>query len=179
VLLVLAAAGAAAVLGLGALNLAGAAAGPLVLAPGEEKTFGLFDPHLHVALIDVAVEPVWGTAPARGEFHAVRIRVRNDAARILIDPSELRIFAIDDAGGAHDPLAAGSIEGPPIDTDAGGVLRPGDAHERTLLFDLPAGTRRATLWVGYRSWLARLLADDKRGFPLRRVVFDLRESAAR
>lgn len=141
------------------------------LAPLEEKSFGFFDPHLHVGV--VSVKHLYGP----GQVILVRVRVRNDAADISVDPSPLKIVALDDEDREHTPREPSAL---PIRARLSvrfdQEVAAGEARTGNFLFFLPEGTENPRLWVTYPTWWMRWIPDHENGFGRRRLVFSLDET---
>jgi len=138
------------------------------LPPGTEKSFWGFDPHLHVS-----VEDVQWTDAGEGQRCGVTLRFRNDARRMRVHPSALRVTLVDSAGREYPIESAEPPWGvPPAGADWS--LAPGDTATQTVWFALPAGARDPTLWVRDASLLGRLLPGSETSLLHPRRLFALR-----
>ena len=138
------------------------------LPPGVEKSFWGFDPHLHVS-----VEDVQWTETGEGQRCGVTLRFRNDAKRVRVRPSALRVSLLDAAGREY-PIE--STE-PPWGVPPAGAewsLAPGDSATQTLWFTLPGGARDPVLWVRDPSLIARLVPGSETSLLHPRRLFALR-----
>ena len=138
------------------------------LPPGTEKSFWGFDPHLHVS-----VEGVQWADTAGARRCGVTLRFRNDARRVRVTPSALRVTLVDAAGREY-PIS--STE-PPWGVPPGGPdwsLAPGDSATQTLWFALPDDAREPLLWVRDGSLLGRLLPGSETSLLHPRQLFALR-----
>jgi hypothetical protein len=141
-LILLGACGAVLALGLGSL-----AVGPRWAegspAPRDgERSIGLFDAHLHLAVHDVRVVPPAGAGPAT---MIVTVRARNDAARIDIDPSRLVVRVVSRGGRSYLPIERVSSDEQRFASHLAGTLRPGDSIDQSFLFELPPEVDRPFL----------------------------------
>lgn len=107
------------------------------LEPGEELLFCGLDCHLHLTAL---------RAVQRDGGVEVVIRARSDAKAVVEDPARVQLSLRDGAGKRWFP--AQDILNEP--------LWPGAGYERTLRFNVPAGTSSVALsanWRGLASWL--------------------------
>ena len=138
------------------------------LPPGAEKSFWGFDPHLHVS-----VEHVQWTDAGGALRCGVTLRYRNDARRVRVHPSALRVTLVDSAGREYPIESSEPPWGVPP-TVADWSLAPGDSATQTLWFALPDGAREPLLWVRDGSLLGRLVPGSETSLLHPRHLFALR-----
>jgi len=132
-----------------------------VIAQGEEKHFCEIDCHLAYSVTDVRETKTLGDAPnqltAAGIFHVVTIKTRFDENTIsstrgndLLYPNSRVVTVSDQSGNQYFPSvdAQGVLE----KSQAAGTpmtipLRPSESYSTTLVFDLPADIKNATLLI--------------------------------
>ncbi|AHG88544.1 hypothetical protein J421_1007 [Gemmatirosa kalamazoonensis] len=150
----LAAGGTVAVIGAyaAALVALGAAGRDRVLGPGEPKVFCEVDCHLAYTVTRVRVTPT-----AAGDRYTVTVRTHFDEHSVApwrgddpIYPNARRVRVVDAAGHAWNPGTRGG-------TALSAPLRPGESHESTFTFDLPAGVTAPRLELTEAAAITRLL----------------------
>jgi hypothetical protein len=151
---------------------------PERLALGAEQSFGFFDPHLHLSVVDAQTIDATGDADPdlRGFYHVVTVRVRSDAAVVDVRPVGLDVRLLDGAGRAHaplDPAAGPHPELPGLATEFGGVVAPGESYTQTFLFRLESADPEARVRIAPELLLLRLIPDQSNRMLTRRYTFDL------
>ena len=140
---------------------------------GQKISFGFFDPHLHLNVLDTRRAPWPGDALESGSLVLVKIRSRSDAARISVQPDNLRIYVRDRSGQDYEPTVL-EIEG--SETTASQLpnsLDPGDTIEQTFAFTLPPSAEAPMLRICEVTALSRYLPWFKDGWLHRRLVVPL------
>jgi hypothetical protein len=143
------------------------------LAPGEERTFGGFDPHLLVSLIDSGPAP--GASGANTERLRVTLRYRSDAIEVRVRPSFLEVAVVDSQGREFAPVDVA----PPVGAHAvveplSFQLAPGQSATQDFFFELPTGLEKPGVWVHDPLWLARWIPGSETSFGHGKTVFALR-----
>lgn len=132
-----------------------------VLARGQEKHFCEIDCHLAYSILDSQTTKTLGTAPteltATGLFHVITIRTRFDETTIspargdgLLYPNARALIVVDAQGkqyflsnDAELLLQKLNQAGMPFITP----LRPGEAYQTTVVFDLPVDIKNPALLI--------------------------------
>lgn len=144
-----------------ALALRAPRAEPARPAGRGEQSIGLFDPHLHVALLEARpLDPAEAPAEAAptGRAWVVTLRARSDAARIEIDLSTLGIELLDGAGRRHVPRRLAGADGAwRFEDRLRLTLRPGDSITQSFLFELPPDATDLVLSLGCSDGPGRFL----------------------
>lgn len=158
---VVAAAAALAVIYVAVLLLFSFTSSEQTLARGQEKHFCEIDCHLAYSVVAVTESKTLGTPPqqatAAGTFHSVTIKTRFDENTIgptrgngLLYPNGRVLTLIDEQGRHYIPSSTGQVAleqskaaGTPFTTP----LRPGEAYTTTVVFDVPAEARGASLLI--------------------------------
>ena len=123
---------------------------------GEERAFGFFDPHLHIAVVDARK----GEPPesyGAGSLYLVTVRARSDAARITLHPGDLRIFVRDRQGRDHAPVLLELEDTGETGLLLASTLAPGESFEQTFAFVVPRSIEEPALWISQITPLNRLL----------------------
>ena len=167
------------------------ASGEKVLAGGQEKYFCEVDCHLAYSVAGVrrakSVGGAGAEATARGEFYVVTVRTRFDPetvsprrgdAPLTPNPREAAVFDSDGrryevSAEGQRALEAAGLAGQPFSTP----LRPGEAYETVLVFDLPEGVRDPTLLVSEGGLPTRLIIGHENSLLHRRTRFRLDAAA--
>jgi hypothetical protein len=133
---------------------------PELKTVGDEMAFGGFDPHRHVAVLELRTmdESLETGAAFASRLVFVTIRVRSSAARIRVDPGRLSYSIVSHEGGRFAPAfmtgengVCRPWSGPP------GPLEPGESVEFTLEFVIPQALDNPRLWIVERSRILRYL----------------------
>ncbi|MGB9180379.1 MAG: DUF4352 domain-containing protein [Pyrinomonadaceae bacterium] len=154
------------------------------LARGEEKHFCEIDCHLAYSVIDVKKSRTLGDgqnqATAKGIFYMLTVKTRFDEKTIsqgrgnqTLTPNPRAATLFDEQGRKYFPSAEGERSlsvsnnlGTPFDTP----LRPGEAYATTLVFDVPAGVKSATLLLNESDWVTRFIIGHENS-PLHKKTF--------
>jgi len=144
---------------------------------GEELDIGVFDPHLHIRLVE-AIElgalPDSAAVATGYRRLAVRLQARSSAVARFADPSTLSI-TVRSAGRSVTPVPGSvfEIEGIPAQTSFDNVLEAGGFQEAWFIFEVPVELEAPELWLSKKSWLARNLYGWEAGPLHDKAVFSL------
>lgn len=159
-----------------------------VLAQGEQKYFCEVDCHLAYSVESVTTTPILGAgeqqARARGMFYVVTLKTWFDERTISSRrPKDLPLFpnlrwavVLDGQGRRHATSLAGMQA---LELPAGGnvpltqSLRPGEAYQTVLVFDLPPDAANARLLLTDPLPLNWLLIGHENSFFHKKVFFAL------
>jgi hypothetical protein len=176
---------AAAVVGAYAVALVGvgAASRERVLGPGEVKVFCELDCHLAYTVSRVRVVTAVDGTRARGAYYLVTLRTYFDERTIApwrgdakLWPNPRRLRLVDSVGRAWLPdpaaqraLVAANAAGTAIETP----LRPGEAYQTTVAFDVPPDVAGARLEVTEADPVTRFMIGHENSPFHRKTVFAL------
>lgn len=158
-----------------------------VIAQGEEKHFCEIDCHLAYSITDVRETKTLGDAPnqltAAGIFHVVTIKTRFDENTIsphrgngLLYPNSRVVTVSDQNGNQYFPsaeaqrvLEKSQAAGTPMTIP----LRPSESYSTTLVFDLPANIKNATLLIREGELVTHLVIGHENSFLHKKTRFQI------
>jgi hypothetical protein len=158
-----------------------------LLARGEEKHFCEIDCHLAYSVTDVRETKTLGDTPnqltAAGVFHVVTITTRFDENTInphrgngLLYPNSRVVTVSDQNGNQYFPSvdAQGVLE----KSQAAGTpmtipLRPSESYSTTLVFDLPADIKNATLLIREGELVTHFVIGHENSFLHKKTRFQI------
>ena len=142
-----------------------------VLARGEEKHFCEIDCHLAYSIVNTRQSKTLGDPPnqetAQGVYTIITIKTRFDETTIspqrgtgLLYPNSRVLTVNDERGNRYAPAAGDKrafstlqTSSTPMDTP----LRPGESYTTSVIFDLPADVKTATLLINEGEWETHLV----------------------
>ncbi|MGC2108781.1 MAG: hypothetical protein WA655_04645 [Candidatus Korobacteraceae bacterium] len=154
------------------------------LARGEEKYFCELDCHLAYAVESVQRVKTIGDTRAAGEFYVVTVRTRFDENTTApwrprdatVTPDPLDFSVVDGQGRSIQRSSAGqsawdAMHGPSHSlTDP---IRPGEAYETTLVFDVPPDAGAPRLLASFAVFPTQVLIGDENSLLHRKTYFAL------
>lgn len=163
------------------------------LGAGEMKYFCEVDCHLAYTVTDVKTTKTLGTgatqATADGTFYVVTLKTWFDKSTTsvsrgngLLYPNDRLALIVDDQGRRRGPTLAGQQA---LDLPASKLvplltaLRPGDAYETTLVFDVPADAANPRLLLTDPVPINWVLIGHENSFLHKKVYFRLDAPATR
>jgi hypothetical protein len=158
-----------------------------VLVAGEKKYFCEVDCHLAYSIVDVRTTKALGSgekqAMAGGNFYVVTLRTYFDEKTISanrgngpLNPNLRLVRVLDEQGRSFGPSLEGLMA---VDARAEKMipldqpLRPGEAYETTLVFDVPADAKNPRLWLTDPILVNWLLIGHENSFFHKKVYFAL------
>jgi hypothetical protein len=158
-----------------------------VLARGAEKHFCEIDCHLAYSVVDMRQSKTLGNQPnqvtASGTYAVVTIRTRFDETTIsssrgegLLYPNSRVLTLVDEHGNKYSPSAEGqrALEAAQSGSKALTTpLRPGESYNTEIAFDLPEGTKPATLLINEGEWVTHLVIGHENSLLHRQTRFQL------
>jgi len=162
------------------------------VAAGGEKYFCEVDCHQAISVVGVERAKLVGLppaeVPAQGEFYIVKLRVRFDEHTISarrpkdapLHPSPKHAVAVDADGTVYRP----SVEAELALAGKGALpsltlpIRPGDAYETSLVFDLPANVREPRLLITETDPVTSFLIGHENSFFHKKTTFQLPPATA-
>jgi hypothetical protein len=144
-----------------------------VLGPGEEKSVGGYDPHLHFRVRGPFVRDASGDVQ-------VAVFLRSDARRALQDPSGLIAVLVDARGHHWWPVitSAAGLDRRRGLVPFGRTLGPGESYVATLAFRPDPSAAGLRLLVSETGWPCRVTIGHERSPFHRKTYFALVDSAA-
>jgi len=135
-----------------------------VLARGEEKHFCEIDCHLAYSIVKTQQSKTLGkpVTTAQGTYTVVTIKTRFDETTIaarrgdaLLYPNSRVLTLVDERGNKYSPSGEGQRAFDSAQSDSKPLttsLRPGESYTTTVVFDLPADVKAATLLINEGEW---------------------------
>jgi hypothetical protein len=158
-----------------------------LLARGEEKHFCEIDCHLAYSVTDVRETKTLGDTPnqltAAGVFHVVTITTRFDENTIsphrgngLLYPNSRVVTISDQNGNQYSPSV--DVQGVLEKSQAAGTpmtipLRPSESYSTTLVFDLPADIKNATLLIREGELVTHFVIGHENSFLHKKTRFQI------
>ena len=164
----------------------------LAVPAGGEKYFCEVDCHQAMSVVSVERASTVGVAPAdvpaRGEFYIVKLRVWFDPdttsprrpKEIPLQPNPKRAVIVDADGKEYRQAVEAQLA---LAKEKGKLpslvqpIRPGDAYETELIFDLPAGVREPRLLITELDPVTLVLIGHENSFFHKKTVMRLPDAA--
>jgi hypothetical protein len=154
------------------------------LTRGEEKYFCELDCHLAYSVRQVERAKIIGNTTANGEFYIVTLRARFDETTtapwrprdVPLTPDPLDFAVIDEQGRAVQRSSAGQSAWGALHETPTSLLRPllpGESHDLTLVFDVPADLPSPRLLASFAVFPTQVLIGDENSVLHKKTYFSL------
>ncbi|HME58685.1 MAG TPA: hypothetical protein VKF63_10135 [Terracidiphilus sp.] len=141
------------------------------VARGDEKFFCALDCHIAYSVQNVERRKAVGDATAQGEFVVVTVRSHFDGRTIApwrgngaLTPDPPMLELVDGNGRSYPVSPVGQQSWEKVNANSHSLtdpLRPGESHETTWVFDVPADAQSVRMFAGWHGFPEYLLIGDE------------------